>query len=58
MPEMKQESFVTAMRQHFGLLPGQTLTQFGAELKALSSEDRAYFVEQFRAIGIEIIVRQ
>lgn len=49
-----QVSFVSACRTFFGLKPGQTLTQFSQEIKALSPADRAYFVREFAKAGIEI----
>lgn len=39
----KQLSFPAAMKDFFGAQPGQTLTGFMAELKALDEKDRAYF---------------
>lgn len=50
---MSQIGFVKAMKEVFGLLPGQTITQFGAELKALSYEEKFDFANGLRALGIE-----
>ena len=36
-------SCAKAMMQYFGRLPGQTLGDFMAELRALDASDRAYF---------------
>lgn len=49
-------SFVSACRTHFGMKPGQTLSQFAAEVKTVSGdpETRAYFVREFAKVGIEI----
>lgn len=51
---MTKKTFVTAMKDHFGFKPGQTLSQFSAEIKELSDEDRAYFKAEFLKIGVEI----
>ena len=50
---MTQSSFVKAMKDYFGLLPGQTVLQFGAELKALSYMDKCEFANGLRALGID-----
>lgn len=39
-PTTTQMSFVTACHTYFGRKPGQSLGEFGAELKALSPQDR------------------
>jgi hypothetical protein len=49
---MPQTGFVKAMFDYFGLLPGQTTLQFGAELRALSFEDKLDFANGLRAQGI------
>ena len=36
-------SFVMAMKDFFGMKPGQKLGEFSNELKALDEKDRAYF---------------
>jgi hypothetical protein len=50
---MPQTGFVKAMKEFFGLLPGQSLLQFGAELKALSHEEKRDFAQGLRSIGID-----
>ncbi len=40
---MPQSSFVKAMKDFFGLLPGQTVLEFGRELRALSHEEKVDF---------------
>jgi len=40
---MKTLAFMAAMKDFFGFNNGQTLSQFAAECKALSEEDKAYF---------------
>lgn len=47
------KSFVSAMKEYFGFLPGQTLKEFGAELKALSDDERDYFYNGLKAVGVE-----
>jgi hypothetical protein len=47
-------SFIKAMMQYFGKKPGQTLSEFQAELKELSHDDRLYFVREFAKIGIAV----
>jgi hypothetical protein len=49
---MPQASFVKAMKDFFGLLPGQTVLQFGAEIRALSYEEKLDFVQGLRSLGI------
>lgn len=51
---MKQMTFVAAVRNFFGMLPGQTLKEFGEEIKALDSKDRAELSIEFAKVGIEI----
>ena len=50
---MPQIGFVKAMKDYFGLLPGQSVIQFGAELRALSYEEKLTFASGLRAIGID-----
>jgi hypothetical protein len=50
---MPQVGFVKAMKDFFGLLSGQTIQQFGAELKALSYEEKLEFALGLRGIGID-----
>lgn len=50
----KNMSFMGAMRHFFGMLPDQKLTEFAAEIKALSPEDRAYFQAGLEANGYVI----
>jgi hypothetical protein len=40
MPLTTRMSFVTVCHTYFGRKPGQSLGEFGAELKALSPQDR------------------
>ena len=50
---MPQVGFVKAMKDYFGLLPGQTVLQFGAELKALGHNEKLDFTQGLRSIGID-----
>jgi hypothetical protein len=50
---MPQIGFVKAMKDYFGLLPGESVMQFGAELKALTEADKQNFATGLRAIGID-----
>jgi hypothetical protein len=50
---MHQIGFVKAMKDYFGLLPGQPVLQFGAELRALSHEDRLDFANRLHSLGID-----
>lgn len=47
-------TFTKAINEYFGKKPGQTLSEFMAEIKALDGEDRAYFIREFAKIGITI----
>lgn len=55
MSEMKRKTLVMACREFFGYLPGQTLKEFGDELKQLSQDERDEFGEMFENVGYEII---
>lgn len=48
-------SLVARCKEYFGLLPGQTISQFSQELKALTPKDRAELVEGFNAMGLPTI---
>ena len=50
---MPQTGFVKAMKDFFGPLPGQNIMQFGAELRALSHEEKLDFAQGLRAVGID-----
>jgi hypothetical protein len=52
---MIQCTFTKAVKEYFGFKPGQNLTDFMAELKALNEEDRAYFKREFAKVGYEIV---
>jgi hypothetical protein len=48
-----QSGFVKAMIDFFGLRPGQSVIQFGADLKALSMDDKMEFAQGLRSLGID-----
>lgn len=52
---MKQMTFVAAMRNVFGQKHGQTLQQFGEELKQLDDKDRQYFAAHLLQHDIQVI---
>jgi hypothetical protein len=54
---MKKMTFVSAMRDYFGSRPGgdTTPTAFLHEMKALTSEDKAWFRTQLATVGYEIV---
>lgn len=52
---MKQLAFSAAMKDYFGFLPGQTLSGFMQELKALNDSDRAWFKANLPSVGYELI---
>lgn len=45
-------SFLKRMRDFFGMKSGQTLTDFQAELKALTSKDKEDLVNYFNQAGM------
>lgn len=47
----KPATFTAAMKHFFGFKDGQTLTQFSAEVKQLSPDDRIYFANGLIADG-------
>ena len=52
---MQTMTITKALKEYFGFKPGQNLTEFMQEIKALSPEDRAYFVREFAKVGIEVV---
>lgn len=50
---MSQKSFIAACKDFFGFKPGQTLTEFGNEIKALSHEEKMDLADGMRKIGID-----
>lgn len=48
----KPMGFVGRCKEFFGLKQGQALTQFAAELKALSQDEKMELHRQFNAMGL------
>ena len=51
-------TYVAAMRKFFGLLPGETLTQFGDELKSLNEADKVELTKLLKTVGFSVIERR
>lgn len=51
---MKSMSFVSAMKDYFGLKEGQSLNEFAQELRNLSPADKAWFQTNLATVGYEI----
>ena len=47
-------SFTAACKDFFGYQTGQTLGEFMAEVKELTTADREYFKKEFVKVGYEI----
>jgi hypothetical protein len=50
---MKHVTFIMACREFFGIKTGQTLQDFAAEVRSLTQEDKAYFIELFKTVGYD-----
>ena len=50
------KSFVVQAKTYFGLLPGQTLRGFSAEIKALTHEDKVELAGLLTAAGHPTII--
>lgn len=51
---MKKMSFVSAMKDYFGIKPGDNSMGFLQEMKALTAEDKTWFRENLPKVGYEI----
>lgn len=51
---MIKSSFTKACKEYFGYKPGQNLSEFMAEVRALDAADREYFSKLFLTVGYEI----
>lgn len=51
---MQKMSFTKACADYFGRQPNQNLSEFMAEIKALTPDDRTYFRREFLKVGYEI----
>lgn len=47
-------TFMSAMKDFFGTLPGQAILDFGKEVKALSADDRSFYETELRKLGYGI----
>jgi len=52
MTEEAKKSFVVRCKQFFELLPGQSLSEFSAELKTLTAADKLEFARLFNEAGL------
>lgn len=52
---MKKLKFMSACLVFFGKRPGQSLQQFGDEIKQLTPKDRKELTEMFPSVGIEVL---
>lgn len=52
---MKQMTFITAMKDYFGMHPNQTAMEFMQEIKALTPQDRDWFKANLPSVGYEIV---
>lgn len=53
--EMKQKSFLAAMKDYFGYKPGQTMQQFAEECRELDDEERKWFKDNLASVGYIVI---
>ncbi len=51
----KSFTLISACRDFFGLLPGQTMLDFGKEYRKLSEQDKREFRAELTAIGYAIV---
>lgn len=47
-------TFIAACKQFFGFKPGQTLSEFGKEIRDLTAKDREEIAEGLRAAGLDV----
>jgi len=55
---METMSFIKACSTFFGRREGQSLAEFGQEIKALTEQDRKDLIEMFPSVGITITPAQ
>jgi hypothetical protein len=53
---MKDAAYPVAMKEFFGARPGTkgTATEFMAELKALTDEDKEFFRKELASVGFKV----
>jgi hypothetical protein len=52
---MAAKTLMLTCKEYFGLKPGQSLNQFGEEMKQLTPQDKADLIELFKVVGIEVL---
>jgi hypothetical protein len=55
MDNTRPMSLAMALKDFFGFLPGQTISGFMLELKALNDADRAYFHKALKEPGYNLV---
>jgi hypothetical protein len=51
--ELKHCTFIMACREFFGMKPGQSLQEFAKEVRELSLEERASYIEMLKTVGYD-----
>jgi hypothetical protein len=51
--DLKHVTFILACREFFGLKPNQSLQEFAQEIRMLTPDDRAQFIEMFKTVGYD-----
>lgn len=52
---MKKMTFITAMKDYFGVRSGQSNLDFMNEIKSLTASDRDWFRTNLATVGYEIV---
>lgn len=52
MSDIVKKGFVGRMAEYYGRKPGQTMPEFAGELKALTHDDKKWFVKEFNKMGL------
>jgi hypothetical protein len=56
---MNEKTFMVACKEFFGFLPGQTLSDFSAEVKKLTEQDRKEMTPGLEQnLGVKIVERK
>ena len=55
---MKEMSLVMALKDYFGMKPGQTSMDFLKEVKELTDEDKIWFRDNLPSVGYKITTAQ
>lgn len=51
---VEPKSFAARCAEFFGRKPNQSISEFAAELKQLTDDDKRWFIEQFNKLGLLI----